>query len=191
MKGWIVFLGALALIIGAVGFVVRDTGDYSSPTATLKTMLEAAKADDRDGVMNCFTDETRDYLKEMEKMAEEMGGGCAQSPNMLSQQYKYAQPVIGAEQITGNRATVEATANGQKELVHLQKEGDDWKITIPELKAAVQMMKGMDGQMQEMMEGMADAMAEAMEEAMEEMGGEMDGEFEEMMWEMQEEMDRQ
>lgn len=186
MKGWIVFLGALALIVGAVGFVVQDSGDYSSPTATLETMLEAAKADDRDGVMDCFTDETRGYLKEMEKMAEEMGG-CAQSPNMLSQQYKCANPVIGAEHITGNRATVEATANGQKETVHLQKEGDDWKITIPELKAAVQMMRGMDGQMQEMMEGMA----EAMEETMEEMGGEFEGDFEEMMRQMQEEMDRQ
>jgi len=111
-----------------------------------------------------------------------MGGGCAPNQGMIASNFKGNNPVFGAERITGNTATLEATVNGSMDQIHFQKEGGDWKITVPELKPAIQMMKGMGGNMQEVMEGMANQMADALEESMEE----MTGEFEEMMEQMEE-----
>jgi hypothetical protein len=181
MKGWMIFLIVLVPVIAVVGFVVRGGGDYSSPKAAFESLMEAAKAQDSDAVKDCFTRETRGYFEELESITGGMGGGVDQGK--FAQQFKGPEPVYGREQITGNQATLEVTVQGKTETVHFMKESGDWKISMPELKMAVQMMKGMGGQMQEMMEGMADAMSEAMEETMDEMG--------EGMQEMMEQMNNQ
>jgi hypothetical protein len=177
MKGWIICLCVLVPIICVVGFVVRG-GGCETPRATFETMIEAAKAQDKDGVMACFSKETRGYLEELERFGEEMGGSSTDAN--MTDKFKGTMPIYGAEKITGNTATLEITIKGQRETVNFLKEGGGWKIHIPELKMIVQMMRGMGDSMQDMMKGMTEAMTDAMEESTEEYNQNFDETIEQM-----------
>ncbi|MBU0754839.1 MAG: hypothetical protein KJ645_06835 [Planctomycetes bacterium] len=166
MKAWIVLSGVVILIV-SLGVVVIGK-DHDSPKEVLERMIQAAKADDHDKVMACYTRETRCNLRELEDLTRKMGGGACNGN--LAEQFRNGIPVFGDQRINGDQASLEVTLNNSVETVQFVKEKTDWKITIPELETAVQMMRGMGGQMQEMVDGMADAMSKAMEESMKEWG---------------------
>jgi len=130
----------VALLAGCGG------SDYSSPTATYHTMWEAAKAGNRDAVTACHSEDARKKMAEKEKLLAEM-----------LDQAKKAKVEIGAEKIDGNKATLEVTLDGATTTCHFVKEGDAWKISLPQapsidpgkMKDAVKMMEGMPKGMME------------------------------------------
>lgn len=158
MNRTIVFLSMPLMILFVAG--CGGSGDYSSPKATFQSMVAAAKAEDENAMMACFSKETRADLEEMEKLADEMGGD--KKEEKFGDQFKASDPVYGAEKINGDKATLEATMKGEKEIINFVKEGGDWKISMPELKMVLKMMKGMGDSMEEMMKGMEESMKEGM-----------------------------
>jgi len=158
MLNRIVLLFALAVAFGLIGC---GGGDYSSPKATYETMIAAAKAEDKDALMNCFTRETQADMKEIEKLSEEMGAGMDKNQD-VAEQFKDAEPVIGEEKIDGDKATLEVTLNGTKQDMPFVKEGGEWKMSIPELKMGLEMMKKMPDMMKDMSKGMGKEMQEMM-----------------------------
>lgn len=141
-------------------------GDFSSPKSTFETMVKAAKADDKEAMMACFTEETRADMEELERLSKEMEGkGPSQQPE-ITDQFKGEEPVYGKENITGDQATLEVTMQGKKESIKFIKEGGEWRVSMPEIKMALQMMKNMPDMMKNMMKGMTEGMEEGMDESM-------------------------
>ena len=137
--------------------------DYGSPKATFETMVAAAKAGDKDAMMACFDKETKGCFEELEKLAAEAKGSTAKTPGPdMPGKYKDAKVDYGKEEIKGDTATLEVTTDGKKQTFKFKKEDGNWKISIPEMKMAVEMMKNMPKMMEGMMKGMGDAMKEGM-----------------------------
>jgi hypothetical protein len=134
---------------------------YGSPKATFETMVAAAKAGDKDAMMACFDKETKGCFEELEKLAGKAKGPKAQGADVTGK-YKDAEIEYGKEEIKGDTATLEVTTDGAKQTVKFKKEDGNWKISFPEMKAAVEMMKNMPKMMEGMMEGMGKAMKEGM-----------------------------
>jgi len=154
---FLLFLGVPCLLFLGCG----GSGDFGSPKATFETMVKAAKAEDKEAMMGCFCEESRANFKKLEEFGEKMGG--PQGKQEMTDKFK-GEPNYGEETIEGNKATLEVTMEEQTQPVQFVKEGGDWKISMPELGAAVQMMESMGDQMQEMMKGMQEGVGESMEE---------------------------
>jgi hypothetical protein len=138
---------------------------YDSPRATFETMVAASRAGDKDAMVACFDTETKGYIQRLEELtdgSDDTEG--VESSSEFSAAFKDATVDYGAEAVEGDTATLEITKDGEKETVAFNKEDGDWKISLPEMAMAVEMMETMP----QMMEGMAEAMMEGMGEAMEE-----------------------
>ena len=146
----IVSLALVALVSTAC------SNKYASPRQTMETMVAAAKADDMDAMYACFDKETEGYLKELEALSKE------KNQKKPSEQFKDGKVEYGEEKINGDKATMEVKLNGNTEEIKFVKEGVNWKISIPELKLAVEMMKGMEDMMKNMAENMSKGMQDAM-----------------------------
>jgi hypothetical protein len=155
-----ILISVVAICLGGCG----GSGDYSSPKATMETMINAAKAGDQDAMFACYTDETRADFEELQKLASEMGGGMQDID--IAKQLKTATPVLGEEKIDGNKATLAITVDGKQEILNFVKVGGDWKITVPDFKEGIQAMKGVGEMMKNLPENMKEEMGKAMEEAM-------------------------
>lgn len=143
--------------------------DYSSPKATLETMIAASKVGDKDALYACFDKNTREGFADMEKVAKEMAATMPKSAQQKEQgggKIKDAKVTYGEAKIEGDKATMDVTVEGDTLPVKFVKEGGAWKISMPELKAAAALMKAMAP----MMKGMGGAfkkMGEDMKKAIE------------------------
>jgi len=166
MRRMIWALTAMALVVAGCG-----GGKYASPKATMETMHAAAKAGDKDAVMACFCDDTREKFEEMRKLAEEFAKANPAladmvNPDKQTQQMmdesKNATIEYGEEAINGDTATLVVTTNGRKDTAKFIREGGRWKIKLPITDEQVQQMKqgleGMKNMPKGMMEGFKDAM---------------------------------
>lgn len=149
----------VVLGLSACWFGCGGGGDYSSPKATMQTMHAAAKAGNRDGVLNCFDAASRKALTELEKaikevakdvpeMAKEFGGGDIVAK--LSEEMKKQEPKYGDEKITGETATLKMTMDKREEEVPFVREGGAWKMKLPgemptpeKIREMVKLMKAM------------------------------------------------
>jgi hypothetical protein len=139
---------------------------YVSPKATFETMVAASRAADKDAMVACFDTETKGYIQRLEELtdgSEDPEG--VESSNEFSAAFKDATVEYGKEEITGDTATLEITKDGEKETVAFNKEDGNWKISLPEMAMAVEMMESMPKMMEGMVEGMMEGMGEAIEEA--------------------------
>jgi len=136
---------ALILFALAVCLVGCGGGDYSSPEATFNTMWEAAKAGDMDAMMACFREDTRNKLRELQKMRDEFAKempemakkvrGPALTARMM-QDARKSKTEIGAQKISGNKATLEVIMDGKEVTLEFVKEKGGWKLgfSIPDDK---------------------------------------------------------
>ncbi len=155
-------LCALAVVISFVGCC--DGGDHGTPKCTFECMIDAAKQNDKNAMMDCFTTETRADFEKLEKIASETEGA---EDKDITEKFKTADPLYGDQKIDGDKATLMVTIDGDEETIQFAKEGGDWKITIPELKSAIKMMEGMGDMMKNMIK-------EKMENALKEMEKEIE-----------------
>jgi len=141
----------ICILVFSISIMSCGGGDYGSPTSTFKTMVAAAKAENKDAAMECYSKDTCMYMKELEDFAKKAGG--EQKDNEMLDQFQKIEPVYGEEKIDGDTATLAVTVDGKTESIKFVKEGGDWKVNIPELKSAVDMMKNAGDMMKGMMEG--------------------------------------
>jgi hypothetical protein len=123
-------LGLAACWIGCGG------GNYSSPKATFETLHAAAKAGDRNGVLNCFDEATRKVILQLEQackdapaLKEMFEGGDIVAK--LSAELKKQEPKIGEEKITGEKATLKVTMDKKEEALPFVREQGAWKMRFP------------------------------------------------------------
>ncbi|MBM4038571.1 MAG: hypothetical protein FJ290_08665 [Planctomycetes bacterium] len=115
---------ALVLVAAAVAAtpVLGGQGDYSSPTATFKTLQAAVKAGDRRSADACFT----------ARLARDPDGHEDICGELQATLRRATIVELGKEQITGNAATVPVFVDGRclggQEAVLFTREGDVWKI---------------------------------------------------------------
>ncbi|NQT51646.1 DUF4878 domain-containing protein [bacterium] len=167
MRRMIAVVGVVAVGLALVGCGGGGAGNYSSPKATAETMVAAAKAGDKDAFMACFDKETREAFAELDKLAKEKGLKGKDSSEITGK-LKNAKVVFGEAKIDGDKASMPVTIDDKKEQpMSFVKEAGDWKVSIPEIKMVVGMMKGMG---EAMMKGMGEAMKKGMEGAAKEMG---------------------
>ncbi len=164
VMGVVTVLAVAAMMIGCGG-----GGNYSSPKATAEAMHAAAKGGDKDAFMACFDKETRETFAEIEKLAKE--GGKGKGVAEFTDKIGKSKVEFGEPKIDGDKATMSITMDGKKEKQPMQfvKEGGEWKVTIPELKMVLGMMKAMGP----MMKGMGEAMKKGMGDAFKKMGEDM------------------
>lgn len=165
-------------LLSLLAFVICFSGcgggsNYSSPKATMETMMQAAKAEDEDAVMACYSNETRKDFEEMKKLSEEMGHQ-GDDDDFSDKFQPKSDPIFGEEKISGNTAKMTVTIDGFAHEYSFVKEGGDWKLSMPEIKMGLEMMKGMGGEMQNMMENMSQEMGEGAQESMEELQKKME-----------------
>jgi hypothetical protein len=151
-------LAAVALLAGCGG---GSSGNYSTPKATVETMIAAAKAGNKDGMMGCFTDDARRKLTEIERLSEQVAKDVPQLAKVMNQkkdegvrqmmeETKKAKFEFGQEKIEGSKATLEVTSNGRKETMNFVKESSGWKLDMgisdeqfEMMKKGIEMMKSM------------------------------------------------
>ena len=163
--------------VALAGLLAGCGGDsrYASPRATFETMAAAARAGDKEAMVACFDKETKGYFGELEKLGAEMKG-AKKSPNgKFTSKLKDATIEYGKEEITDETAALAVTMNGKPESIKFRKEEGAWKVSIPELKMAVAMMKGLPNMMEGMMKGLADPSKKGMKGAAEGMAELMKG----------------
>ncbi|MFP4057843.1 MAG: PQQ-binding-like beta-propeller repeat protein [Candidatus Brocadiia bacterium] len=119
------------------------TAEEASPTAVFQAMVQAARADDKEAMNAHFDAKTRAALAEMEKLVQ--ANPQARGGLEISSQFKDAQIDYGAETVAGQKAFLEVTVDGKAETINFVKEAGAWKISVPEVQMAVEMMKGMEG----------------------------------------------
>lgn len=171
VMGAVTVLAVAAMMVGCGG-----GGNYSSPKATIETMIAAAKAGDKDAFMACFDKETHESFAEMEKVAKEMAAKMPkgaqhkeQGAGKFMDLLKDAEVTYGELKTDGDKATMDVTLEGDTKPVKFVKEGGAWKISMPEVKMAAAMMKAMAP----MMKGMGEAMKKGMGDAFKKMGEDM------------------
>ncbi len=167
--------GVVALLAVGVMLVGCGGGGASTPQAAFDGMIAAAKSGNKDAWLASFDKETKEAITELEKLAKEMGtkqaGEKGENPGDLMKEMKEAK---GANlKVEGDKATMDVTMGGETQPVQFVKEGGAWKVSIPELKAAVAMMKAFKGMGEGMMKGMGEAMEKGMKGAFEKMGKEV------------------
>ena len=154
--------------VALAGLLAGCGGDskYASPRATFETMAAAARKGDKDAMAACLDKETKGYFDELEKFVAEMKG-AKKSPNGdFTTKLKEATIEYGKEEIKDNTATLEVTMDGKARTIKFTKEEGAWKVSIPELKMAVAMMKGLPKMMEGMMKGLGDPSKKGMEDLM-------------------------
>jgi hypothetical protein len=162
-------LAVAAFLVGCGG------GGYSTPQAAFDGMVAAAKAGNKEAWQACFDKETREAIVEMEKLVKEKG---AKAPKAAKEESEGPEDFIkmmkeakGANlKVEGDKATMDVTAEGETHPMAFVKEGGSWKISVPELKLAVGMMKAFSGMGEAMMKGMGEAVEKGMKEGVEKMG---------------------
>jgi len=136
-------------------FLLSCGSDFSSPTNTVETFLNAAKDKDEETYLSCLEKRDREWIDEMSKKS----GKKDEESDFLTDEDSPTDYEIGEEKIDGDKATVEVTteSKGKKEkaTISLVKEDGDWKIDmIPEeLKSFGDMMEGMGKELEGMMKG--------------------------------------
>jgi hypothetical protein len=151
----LVVLGLAACWYGCGG------GDYSSPKATFQTMHTAAKAGNRDGVLNSFDEASRKNLMEIEKiineaakdvpeLKKEFGGDIVAK---LSEEMKKHEPKYGEEKITGETATLKVTMDKKEDEIPFVRERGAWKMKLPGEMPSPEKMREMVKMMKAMMQG--------------------------------------
>jgi hypothetical protein len=139
--------------------------DYSSPKATFQTLVEGAKAGNRDRVLSCFDEASRKAITELEKVLAE---ATAEVPELkkqfgegdmiakMSEELKKKEPKIGEEKIDGDKATLKVTVDEKEESLPFVREKEAWKFRLPgemptaeKMREMVNMMKAMIKQMKE------------------------------------------
>jgi hypothetical protein len=145
-------LGLAACWLGCGG------GNYSSPKATFETMHAAAKAGDRNGVLNCFDDASRKAILDLEQAIKDVpalkemfeGGDIV---GKLSAELKKQEPKIGEEKITGEKATLNVTMDKKAEDLPFVREHGAWKMRMPGEMPSADQIKDMVAKMKAMTEG--------------------------------------
>jgi len=108
------------------------------------TMVAAARKGDRDAILACFDKNSRVCFEELEKLSVGANDGKKHDPGAeMAEALKNARFTYGKEEIRGDTATLEVTKDGDTQTVKFKKEDGAWKVSVPELKMAVEMMKGM------------------------------------------------
>ena len=99
----IVLVGLLLAVCSCV--FMAGCGGKSGPEGTVEKMLQAAQAGDVDGMLNCMTPESREFIRQVtEAMGKELN-----AETLLQSQSKPKSYKLGDAQINGESATVKAT----------------------------------------------------------------------------------
>lgn len=167
-------LAAVALVVAGCG-----GGKYASPKATMETMYAAAKAGDKDAVMACYCDDSREKIEEMRKLAEEFAKANPAMADMVNpdkqtqqmmDESKTAAVEYGEEAIDGDTATLVVTTNGRKDTMSFVREGGRWKIKLPmtdeqlqQMKQGLERMKNMPKGVMEGLKGLGEKMRKGTE----------------------------
>jgi hypothetical protein len=116
------------------------TGNYSTPTAAFKTLYEAAKANDIEGMKRSMSKKT---LELIEKGAAKEKKTLEEAFSEMNKKAPSSTPPTRNEKIDGDKATLEAK-NEEKdkwETVPFVKEGGQWKMAfLDEMAAAMEKM---------------------------------------------------
>jgi hypothetical protein len=140
-------VSCVVVLAGALGGCVVGP-DYGTPKASFQTMVAAANAGDKDAMLACFDTKTKGYIQELETLAGESRNTKRDAPSKrLNAQFKNAKVGYGKEEIRGDAATLVVTKDGKTDTVKFRKEDGDWKISIPEMKMAVEIMRTTPGLM--------------------------------------------
>lgn len=120
-------------------------GDFSSPKAAFETLLAAARRGDRESFLSCFDADARATFAELDKHAKERAAHqqdlAGVSLDKAIAEVKAADVKYGEQTIDADAATLQITMKGRGDTVKFAKEKGRWKISVPELKMAVQMMR--------------------------------------------------
>ena len=125
---------ALACLLGCGG------GRHSSPQATAEAMQAACRAGDKEAVMACFCDDSRQKLTDLDTLFAELVEAqpeiatLAKTENLIDTLMANARAATveyGETAIDGDEATLEVTSDGTKETVQFVREGGDWRVFLP------------------------------------------------------------
>jgi hypothetical protein len=165
MRRVIALVAGVLVVASLVG--CGGGGGHATPKAAFEAMVAAAKAGNKDAMMACFDKETREAIAELDTMAgseaAKTEGLKGKASDEFASMFKTTKVEYGEAKIDGDKATMDVTVGGKKEPTAFVKESGGWKISIPEMKAAAALMKGMKGMGEAMMKGMGEAMEKAVE----------------------------
>ncbi|MBV9956968.1 MAG: DUF4878 domain-containing protein, partial [Acidobacteria bacterium] len=104
-------------------------GDYSSPTAAMKTFYEAAKGNDTEGIKRSMSKKS---LSAMEKAAAKDNKTVDESLKEMIKDAPANQPEMRNEKIEGDKATLEMKDEKMDkwDTVPFVREDGQWKIAI-------------------------------------------------------------
>jgi len=165
-------MAVTALLVGCGG----GGATHATPQAAFDAMMAAAKAGNKDAWLACFDKDTRESIAELEKLSKEMAAKDPKEKGEGAEDFmKMMANAKGANlKVEGDKATMDVTAQGETKPVGFVKEAGGWKISIPEIKMAVAMMKAFSGMGEAMMKGMGEALEKGMTEGMEKAGKAME-----------------
>ena len=126
------------LVLAGMVLAVVGCGKARSPKAAFEKFAAAAKSGNEDKMIACMDKETGSAMKELLSLLKQMGGDKKKNP---MDAFK-GTFTCGEQKIDGDKATLAVTKDAKTQTVNFIKEDGAWKISIPELKEGVEMLKG-------------------------------------------------
>jgi hypothetical protein len=129
-----IFVACAFAVTAGGGCSTRDDG--SSPESAVQLLLASVRAGDREAVFNRFGPRTRAHIEELLASSNKTGGTRMLRPQDLVT-VGWVPPAwepAGLRTLSrgGEEAEVEVySAAGDRQTVHLVKEGKTWKVELP------------------------------------------------------------
>ncbi|MFC1852350.1 DUF4878 domain-containing protein [candidate division CSSED10-310 bacterium] len=133
------------LTVVVIVFVCSCSNPYSSPTSTFNRYVDSAKQENQEKMMNCYSDETRKLLAEVEQKSAQYASEDKKGQSM-DERFKNTEVIIEKEKISDNTATLTVKIDDQQQELLFIKEKGNWKIDMSaELSAALEIMNKVEG----------------------------------------------